>query len=130
MSRALLTPPTGLSPSTATSRWRPEAAATSPGAAARWTGSMTTALCSALTPRAGVGNSPSGTSSGRTAGWPRLAQATPRRDWAECSQRSLEAGRVTCPAAHDLGRLLGKIDHRCRLGAAVAGVDQRIHGAV
>jgi len=43
---------------------------------------------------------------------------------------SFESGRVACAAAYDLGFWLGEVDHRCRLGAAVAGVDHRVHDVV
>jgi Aldehyde dehydrogenase family len=39
-----------------------------------------------------------------------------------------EAGRVTRAAADDLRFLLREVDHRGRLGAAVAGVDHGVHG--
>src|ERR1039458_3575539 len=43
---------------------------------------------------------------------------------------SLKAGRVACPAPHDLGFWLGEVDHRGRLGAAVARVDHRVHSVI
>ena len=41
---------------------------------------------------------------------------------------SLEPGCVACSAPQDLGLVLGEVDDRCGLGAAVAGVDHRVHG--
>jgi hypothetical protein len=43
---------------------------------------------------------------------------------------SFEPRRVACPAAYDLRFWLGEVDHRCGLGAAVAGVDHRVHGVL
>ena len=41
---------------------------------------------------------------------------------------SLKPGRVTCSTPQDLGLVLREVDDRCRLSAAVAGVDHHIHG--
>src|SRR5580700_9211080 len=67
---------------------------------------------------------------GFTAAWPGLpgAPSLAGRPARLAGRGSLKPGRATCSAPQDLGFVLGEVDDRGRLGAAVAGVDHRVHG--